>query len=96
MIKKTYIMLMDVAIPSDRNVMQMEAEKKLKCKSVSIEIQCMWNLKFNITPVIIGDTRIVTSFKEMFGSCTRKTFNIFTTKDSYTRNITHNMESTSV
>jgi len=32
--------------------------------------------------------------KEKFGNCTRKTFDRFTTKDSYTWNITHNMEST--
>ena len=32
--------------------------------------------------------------KEKFGSCTRKTFDRFTSKDSYTWNITHNMEST--
>jgi hypothetical protein len=30
--------------------------------------------------------------KEKFGSYTRKTFNRFTTKDSCTWNITHNME----
>ena len=34
--------------------------------------------------------------KERFGSCTRKTFDRFTTKDSYTWNITHNTESTAV
>jgi len=34
--------------------------------------------------------------KEKFGNYTRKTFNRFTTKDSYTWNITHNMESTAV
>jgi len=34
--------------------------------------------------------------KEKFGSCTRKTFDRFTTKDSYTWNITHNRESTAV
>ena len=34
--------------------------------------------------------------KEKFGSCTMKTLNRFTTKDSYTRNITHNTESTAV
>jgi hypothetical protein len=34
--------------------------------------------------------------KEKFGSCTRKTFDRFTTKDSYTCNITHNTESTAV
>jgi hypothetical protein len=35
-------------------------------------------------------------FKETFGSCTRKTFDRFTTKDSCTLNITHNTESTAV
>ena len=34
--------------------------------------------------------------KEKFGSCTRKTFDRFTTKDSYTCNIAHNTESTAV
>ena len=34
--------------------------------------------------------------KDKFGSCTRKTFDRFTTKDSYTWNITHNAESTAV
>ena len=34
--------------------------------------------------------------KEKFGSSTRKTVNRFTTKDSYTWNITHNTESTAV
>ena len=34
--------------------------------------------------------------KEKFGSCTRKTFDRFTTKDSYTWNITHNTERTAV
>ena len=34
--------------------------------------------------------------KEKFGSCTRKTFDRFTTKNSYTWNIIHNTESTAV
>jgi hypothetical protein len=34
--------------------------------------------------------------KEKFGSCTRETFNRFTTKDRYTWNITHITESTAV
>ena len=34
--------------------------------------------------------------KEKFGNCTKKTFDRFTTKDSYTWNITHNTESTAV
>ena len=34
--------------------------------------------------------------KEKFGNCTGKTFDRFTTKDSYTWNSTHNTESTAV
>jgi hypothetical protein len=49
-----------VAIPADRNVVQKEAEKKLKYKSLCIEIQRMWDLKCTIIPVIIGATGIVT------------------------------------
>jgi hypothetical protein len=52
--------LIDVAIPADRNVAQKKAEKKLKYKSLCIEIQRMWNLKCTIIPVIIRATEIVT------------------------------------
>ena len=52
--------LIDVAIPTDRNVVQKEAEKMLQYKSLCIEIQRMWNLKCAILPVIIGATGIVT------------------------------------
>jgi hypothetical protein len=36
----------DVTIPSDTNVIQTEAENKLKCKNPSTEIQEMWNMKY--------------------------------------------------
>jgi hypothetical protein len=51
-------MLIDVAIPGDRNVIQKEAEKILKYKDLKIEIQrtCMWNVKTRVIPVIIGAT----------------------------------------
>jgi len=35
-------------------------------------------------------------FKEKFGNYTRKTLDRFTTKDTYTWNITHNTESTAM
>jgi len=57
----------------------------------------MWNLKCTIIPAIIGTTGISNKkLKEKFGSYSRKTFDRFTTKDSYTWNITHNTESTAV
>ena len=52
--------LIDAAIPADTNVVQKEAEKKLKYKSLCIEIKRMWNLKCTIMPVIIGATGIAT------------------------------------
>ena len=51
--------LIDVAISTDRNVVQKEAEKKLKYKSLCIEIQRLWNLKCMIVLVIIVATGIV-------------------------------------
>jgi len=33
-----------------------EAEKILKYKDLTIEIQCMWNVKTKVIPVIIGAT----------------------------------------
>ena len=89
--------LIEVAKPADKNVVQKEAEKKLKYKSLCIEIQRMWNLKCTIIPIIIGAIGIVTrSLRKSFVSCNSKTFDRFITKDSYTWNITHNTESTAV
>jgi hypothetical protein len=83
-----------VAIPADKNGVQKGAEKKLKYESFCIEIQRMWNLKCLIIPVIIRNSN--EKLKEKCESCSRKTFDRFTIKDSYTWNITHNTESTAV
>jgi hypothetical protein len=52
-------LLIDVAIPLDRNAVQKEAEKKLKYKNLSVEILRMWNVEC-VTPVIIESTGPVT------------------------------------
>ena len=49
-----------MAIPADKNIVQKEAEKKLKYKSLCVEIQRIWNLKCTIVSVIIRATGIVT------------------------------------
>jgi hypothetical protein len=48
-----------MAIPADRNVTLKEAEKKLKYKSLCMEIKRMWNVKCMNIQVVIGATRIV-------------------------------------
>ena len=52
-------MLIDVAIPGDRNVIKKEAEKVLKYKELTMEIQRMWNVKKSVIPVIIGASGII-------------------------------------
>jgi hypothetical protein len=58
--KKKPCILIDVAIPADRNVMQQETKKQLKYVSLCIEIQKMWNMNCMIIPVITGATGIIT------------------------------------
>jgi hypothetical protein len=61
--KRTCI-LIDVAIPGDRNVIKKEAEKILKYKDITIEIQRMWNVK-RVIPVMIGATGTISkSFRK--------------------------------
>jgi hypothetical protein len=58
-------MLIDVAIPGDRNVIQKKAEKILKYKDLKIAIQCMWNVKIRVIPVMIGVTGAISkSFRK--------------------------------
>jgi len=58
-------MLIDIAISGDRNVIKKEAEKILKYKDLTTEIQRMWNAKTKVIPVIIGATGTISkSFRE--------------------------------
>jgi hypothetical protein len=49
-------MLIEVGIPGSRNVIKKEAEKILKYKDLTVEIQRMWNVKEKVIPVIAGAT----------------------------------------
>jgi hypothetical protein len=58
-------MLIDVAISGDRNVIQKVAEKVLKYKDLTIEIQRVWNVKTRVILVIIGATGTISkSFRK--------------------------------
>jgi hypothetical protein len=63
--EKGTCMLIDVSISGDRNVIKKEAEKILKYKDLTTEIQRMWNAKTRVIPVIIGATgNISKSFRK--------------------------------
>lgn len=55
--RETY--LIDVAIPSDNNIIRKEAEKRLKYRGLAIELQRMWKTKVTIIPIVIGSTGFV-------------------------------------
>jgi hypothetical protein len=58
-------MLIGVAISGDRNVIKKEAEKILKYKNLTIQLQRMWKVKTKVIPVIIGATGTVSkSFRK--------------------------------
>jgi hypothetical protein len=89
--------LIDVAIPADRNVVQKGSEIKVKIQ------EFMYRDTANVEPEMCGYTGNDWShwnsnekLKEKFGTCTGKTLDGFTTKDSCTWNTTHNTESTAV
>ena len=58
-------MLIDVAISGEINVIKKEAEKILKYKDLTIEIQRMWKVITRVIPVIIGVTGTISkSFRK--------------------------------
>jgi hypothetical protein len=66
--KGTY-MLIDATISGDRNVIKKEAEKILKYKYVTIEVQGIWNVKMIVIPVIKGATGTISeSFRKYWES----------------------------
>jgi len=66
-------MLIDVAIPGDRNVIKKEAEKILKYKDLILEIQHMWNVKTEVILVITGVTGTISqSLRQYLGNILRK------------------------
>ena len=46
--------LIDMTVPSDRNIALKEIEKKSKYKDLEVEIQRIWQMKTIVLPVVIG------------------------------------------
>jgi hypothetical protein len=62
-------MKIDAEISGDRNVIKKDAEIIKYNKNLTIEIQCMWYVKTNIIPIIIGATGTVSkSFRKYLGN----------------------------
>ena len=95
--KKKTCTLIDVAIPADRNVVQKEAEKNLKIQEfVYRDTTNVEPEKYDCTSNNWSHWNSNEKFKEKIRNYTRKPLDRFTTKDSYTWNITHNTESTAM
>jgi len=59
--------LIDAAISGCRNVIKKEANKILKYKDLTIEVQHMWNVKTKVIPVIIGAAGTISkSFRKYY------------------------------
>jgi len=88
-------MSIDVAISGDRNVIKKEAEKILKYKDLIIEIQCMWNVKTKVIPVITGATGTFSkSFRKYVSNIPEN--HEGTTENSHIGHCTHTSESANV
>jgi len=71
--EKGTCMLIDVAISEDRNVIKKVAEKILKYKDFTTEIQRMWNVKTKGIPVIIGANGTISkSFRKYLSNISGK------------------------
>jgi len=84
------------------NIREQKCRAKGSGKEIKIQ-EYVYGDTTNVEPEMYGYTgnkwnhwNSNEKLKEKSGSCTGKTFDIFTTKDSYTWNITHNTESTAV
>ena len=89
-------MLIDVAIPGDRNVIKKEANKILKYKDLIIEIQRMWNVKAKVIPVIMGDWKHFKISQTIPEQHTRKHEIKELQKNNHIGHCTHTTESANV
>jgi hypothetical protein len=94
--KRTCI-LIDVEIPGDRDVIKKEAEKILKYKDFTTEIQRMWNVKTRVIPVIIGATGTISkSFRKHVSNILGHHDVKGTIENSHIGHCTHTSESANV
>ena len=86
-------MLIDVAIPGDRNVIKKEAEKILKYIT---EMQRMWIVKRKMIRVIIGETGTISKSVRQYLSNLPRKHEIKELKNSHIVHCTHTAEGSNV
>jgi hypothetical protein len=65
--------LKDIEISGDRNVFKKAAEKMLEYKDLTPEVQCVWNVKTKVIPVIIMTTGTISkSCRKYLSNCLGK------------------------
>ena len=80
--------LIDAAIPGDRNVINKEAEKILKYKDLTAEIQRMWNVQAAVIPVIMRSNGTISkTIQKIPNQRTAKARNQGLTENSHTAHI---------
>lgn len=60
------VQIVDVAVPSDCNVVMKETEKIEKYKDLSIELSSLWKMKCEVIPIVIGGLGCVTAMLEVY------------------------------
>jgi hypothetical protein len=64
-------MLIDAAIPGDRDMNKKEAEKIFRCKDLIIEIHCVSNVRAKVIPVITGATGTISATRATYRESTK-------------------------
>ena len=64
--QKRTCLLIDMSVPSDKNIAVKEFDKLSKYKDLEIEIQKMWKLKASTVPVIVGALGMIKKRTEEF------------------------------
>jgi hypothetical protein len=95
--KQGTCVVIDVAIPGYRNVIEKEGENILKCKYLITEIQRMWNVRAKVIPVVTGATGTISkSIRQYLSNISGKQKIKELQTTSHIGHCTHTMESDEV